>query len=112
MPLSEPLSPDPAALAVFGATTGARAQVREHDGIDGQRGDRAGAPAELEQPILPAHHRRDAVAVEERADHERLGLVAAATHLDQSGLGLGRRLPLRKLDDLAPASHRCDLYHS
>ena len=61
---------------------------------------------------LPAHHRGDAVAVEERADHESLGLVAAASHLDQGGRGPGRRRPLRKLDDLAPASHRCDLYHS
>src|SRR6266545_1473116 len=61
---------------------------------------------------LAAHNRGDAVAVEQRADHERLGLIAAAAHLDQRGRGLRRRLPLRKLDDLAPASHRCDLYHS
>ena len=62
---------------------------------------------------LPAHHRWDAVTIEQRAHYESLGLVPAAAHLDEGrSSGLSRRRPLREWDDLAPAYHREALYHS
>src|SRR5215831_20918036 len=61
---------------------------------------------------LAAHHGGNAVAVEEGLDDQGLRLIATAPHLDQTrGRWLRRACP-RKRNDLAPACHCCDLYHS
>ena len=39
--------------------------------------------------VAPEHD-RNAFALEDALDHERFGLVSTATHLDETGIGLGR----------------------
>jgi hypothetical protein len=91
-------------------TAGALSVDRGHE-----KRDRTGIPdAERVHGLheLAAHDGGDAVAVEERLDHEGLRLIAAAAHLHEARGWLGRGGCLRKRYDLAPSCHDCDLYHS